>query len=324
LLHLIGSVDHDDSESFLVQLLDHEHDDIAMIAADALGRYRFHSAVEFLKKQVDRPAFASSYGFRFNLVRSLAQMQHPDAVEFLEVLRHHLDGQLRYEIDRLFDDVTEQHFHGDHSRFEQWQQRRQSNIVIQQASYQSETLARLKLARAQKYYGIDINSRRLMFIIDHSGSMRKYAGGMSRLDRAKHELIRAIEELSPDVEFAIAFFEARVRVWQDALMPATEDNKRRAIAFVRRLQCGDSTNTHAALRRALEFNDQLEAVFLLSDGRPTSGELVAPAAIVADILHRNRFRHLKLNTIGIAVGGPTEHFLQSLAEGSAGEYRAAN
>jgi hypothetical protein len=43
--------------------------------------------------------------------------------------------------------------------------------------------------------------------------------------------------------------------------------------------------------------------------------------IISDILHRNRFRHLKFNTIGIALDGPTKEFLRSLAENTAGEFR---
>ena len=69
LLYLIGTVDAPESESVLVELLDADHLGIAMVAADVLGKNKFYGAIEFLKKQIDRPDYASSYGFRFNLVR---------------------------------------------------------------------------------------------------------------------------------------------------------------------------------------------------------------------------------------------------------------
>ncbi len=141
-----------------------------------------------------------------------------------------------------------------------------------------------------------------MFIIDHSGSMREYAGGQSRLDRAKFELTRAIEALPPDSEFALLFYDSDIHLWRDELVVANEENKRKAIYFVSRLEYGSKTNTYGSLCRALEFDDDLEAVFLLTDGRPTAGAIIHPMAIVDDILHRNRFRHLNFNTIGIAVG----------------------
>jgi hypothetical protein len=104
---------------------------------------------------------------------------------------------------------------------------------------------------------------------------------------------------------------------------ATEENKRAAVDFIRRLGYGDKTNTYGALRYSLEFDDQLEAVYLLTDGKPTIGEIVSKPRIVADILHRNRFRHLNFNTIGIAVDGSTKAFLQQLAKESNGEFREA-
>ena len=49
------------------------------------------------------PEFSESYGFRFNLVRALAQMEHPDAVEFLTELQQQLDGQLHYQLQSALD-----------------------------------------------------------------------------------------------------------------------------------------------------------------------------------------------------------------------------
>ncbi len=194
--------------------------------------------------------------------------------------------------------------------------------IFKQANFEPESLQRMRL-KPQQYYGIDIHAKRLMFIIDHSGSMKDYWGGMTRLERAKAELTRAIYELPGEAEFAIVFYHTSVRYWRNELVPATEENKREAVNFIRRLGYGDKTNTYGALRYSLDFDDQLEAVFLLTDGRPTIGEIVAKPAIVTDILHRNRFRHLNFNTIGIAVDGATKSFLQQLSKESNGEFREA-
>ncbi len=324
LIYLIGSVDHPDAESLLVELLSDDHLGIAMVAADSLGKNKHYGAIEFLKRQLDRPEYVSNYGFRFNLTRSLAQMQHPDAVEFLSDLEAELDGQLRFEIEKLLREVTQDHFLGDLQRFERWKESRKPKIVLQQASFDSQSAPRMIFGKPQKYYDIDIHAKRMMFIIDRSGSMEEYASGMTRLERAKLELVRAIKALPADSEFGITFFETSVRQWRDKLLPATEDNKREAIAFVDRLGYGDRTNTYGALRESLEFDSQLEVVFLLSDGHPTFGKIISPTAIVTDIMHRNRFRHINFNTIGISVSGTTEKFLRDLADQSCGEFRAAN
>ena len=126
-----------------------------------------------------------------------------------------------------------------------------------------------------------------------------------------------------DAEFAIVFYHTTVKEWRNELVMATEENKREAIQFIRRLGYGNKTNTHGALRKSLDFDDDLEAVFLLTDGKPTAGDIIAPNGIVKDVLHRNRFRHLNFNTIGVGVQGLTRSFLRRLAEETNGEFRDA-
>lgn len=324
LLYLIGQFEHITAEEVLIELLDCPHPGLAMVCADSLGKNKRYGAIGALQQQVERVEFSESYGFRFNLVRALAQMEHPDAVEFLTALQQQLDGQLHYQLQSVLDEVNVHHFFGDEERFEAWKQRDEKPEIEREsfftASSKPESLSRITFERPQ-YYGIDIHAKRLMFIIDHSGSMKEYWGAYTRLARAKLELVTAIKDLPEDTEFAIAFYESSVRMWRDVLVQATEDNKLEAIKFVQKLGYGDRTNTYAALRNSLDFDQELEAVFLLTDGRPTTGQLTAPAQIVPDIIHRNRFRHLNFNTIGIAVQGSTETFLRTLAEQTNGEFR---
>ena len=323
LLNLIGSVHRPETEQLLIESLDAPHPGIAMIAANALGENQVTGAIAALKRQIERPEFQLSYGFRFNLIRSLALMKHPDAIEYLSELRSKVDGQLRFEVEKLLANVNEFDFQGDSQRFANWQKARESKIVLTSAGSESEARERMALGRSQQYYGIDIQAKRMMFIIDNSGSMKEMDGGMSRLHRAKYELVRAIEQLPSDAEFAITFYSSSVHQWQNVLVTATDENKREAIIFIDRLGFGNQTNTYGALRQSLEFDSNLEAVFLLTDGRPTTGDIVAPHAIIDDIMHRNRFRHLKFNTIGIALDFDTDRFLKTLAEMSGGEFRKA-
>ncbi len=321
LIYLIASIHTPQSESVLVELLDSTHGGVAMVATDAIGKHQLHGSIEHLKQQIDRPEYKSSYGFRFNLVRALAQLRHPDAIEFLDSMRDQLDGQLRVELDKLLSGVQQADFQGDDERFATWQASHQPKIELKAADFESESRQRLNLVPTRQYYGIDIHAKRMMFIIDHSGSMNERVGGYSRLDRAKIELISTINSLPSDSEFAISFYSDDVRQWRRELVEATEDNKRQAAIFIEQLEPRGMTNTYGALRQSLEYDEQLEAVFLLTDGRPTMGSIVVPEAIIADIVHRNRFRHLKFNTIGIKVDGPTERFLRNLAEHAAGEFR---
>lgn len=183
---------------------------------------------------------------------------------------------------------------------------------------------REKRLHPSHYYGIEIYAKRLLFVLDRSGSMDTMIYGQSRMQRAKRELIAAIQGLDPECEFGIIVFDSSVRAWRNDLVKAEEQTKREAIQYVSNLACGNRTNTYAALRQSLEFNPQVEAVFLLTDGQPTTGQLVNPSAILLDVLRRNQVHNITINTVAIAVEPVMETFLRRLTEPSQGECRVVD
>lgn len=342
LCELIGKLKSGAALSALVRLMNHDSLEISMLAIGQLGHHQYLDSINELKELPRREAYLDSYAYRFSVIRSLIEMKHPDATEALLSLRRGLDGQLDYHLDCYFNEQTVDDFDGDEKRFELFAKRLaeskepQHSIRVERpetrlasvsglrlSDSEPESLERMRFA-PQQYYGIEIHSKRLLFILDHSSSMKDPWYGMPRLDRAKGELIKAIRALPGDVEFGIVGFHTRIHQWNDGLVEATVENKDLAIEFVRGLGYGDRTNTYGALRTALDYDADLEAVYLLTDGKPTIGELVTHQSILMDILHRNRFRHLNLNTIGVAVDGFTQGFLKRLADESGGQFRLAH
>ena len=324
LIRLLGSIQRPATQQCLVELLDCERVEIAMASADALGEYRRFGAIEALQKQTERAEYESFYGFRFNLIRALVQMRHAEAIEFLGELEPQLDGQLEHEVERVLDEVTVDDFRGDQARFETWQEatgRARTSEPIQLAS-SAGSQGRIRLQPS--YYGLPIHAKRLVFVLDCSGSMdeRTYRG--NRLSDAKRELVSTITSLPSGSEFTIVAYNTLIRPWRAELTVATEENKAEAFQFISRLRSGQATNTYGALRHALDLSSNLEAIYLLSDGRPNRGAITVPKLIVQDLTARNRLRHLSINTIGIGVSGPTENFMRALAEQNAGEFRSTH
>lgn len=340
---LIGKLKTNASEQTLQKFLGGDHPELSMLAVGQLGHHRYLGSIARIA-QLDRTSFyLERYAYRFAVVRALIEMNHADANDVLLRLRGRLDGQLRYHVDTFLEGRSVDDFGGDSERFDRFLERlseqdqeefrnrsgaaitadaQNTSGFFSEASGEPESLQRMRL-KPQKYYGIEIHSKRLLFILDHSGSMKDPWYGMTRLARAKGELNKAIRELPGDVEFGIVCFHTRVHQWQEDLVEATEANKDLAIDFVNRLGYGDRTNTYGVLRVALDYDKDLEAIYLLTDGKPTIGQFVSHQSILRDILHRNRFRHLNLNTIGIAVDGFTREFLKRLADESGGEFRDA-
>ncbi|WP_404310811.1 VWA domain-containing protein [Neorhodopirellula lusitana] len=327
-------------ESLLVDAVGHADPMIAMTAMDVVGKLRLDAAVEQLAEQIKRPVYDQRYAFRFALIRSIANLHHPRAVELLGELVGQLDGQLRHEVIERLNEVDVRDFEGDADELDSWQAAHPISDLLDRVyldvepereavepasaiklkAISSSSQRRPKLAKSQ-YYGIDLTAARMLFIIDNSGSMNEAAHYGTRLQSAKSELVRTINGLSPDTEFGLMIFDTTVNMYRDELIPASTENKRDATTFIERVRSGDRTNTYGALSKATEFDDQLEAVFVLTDGQPTYGEIKRPDLIIDRIVRRNQMRHLKFHTIGIGHLGNTAIFLRTLAEETGGEFR---
>ena len=346
MIDFIATVDREDATESLIKLLDSRRPEWVMAAATALGKNQRHAAIDKLATLVDSPHFNDSYGFRFTLARSLKKMEHPSGWETLATLYDRVDGQLAHRSREEFQTVTLEDFNADEERFRRWQ--RSVGIATPatekaspEDSQPKESDEEMKLPQKMnldpsptaaaylrerhltpsKYYGIDIHARRLLFVIDRSGSMNNVVRYHTRLQRAKRELITAIEGLDSRCEFSILVFDTDIRAWSEKLVAADSENKKDAIRYVQRLSAGRSTNTYGALRTSIDFDDQLEAVFILTDGEPTTGMITNPTTILNDILRRNETRHITINAIAIAVDPLIKGFLRKLTEPSNGEFK---
>lgn len=352
MINFVGTVDRPEATEALVELLSCGRTSWVMAATQTLGKHQHHAALEPIIALLDSDSFDASYGFRFTLARSLKDMKHPDAWEGLFKLAARIDGQLAYRIDQEFETVTAEDFADDTSRYEAWRKlvdqlqneppkqeedalAKAARILRQDGKTELPLPERMSLSPSQSaasyaserrltpshYYGINIYAKRLLFVIDRSGSMKEIVAGQTRMHRAKRALITAVSGLDQRCEFGIVIFDKNITTWREELVQATDKNKRNAIRFVEYLSAGKTTNTYGALRRCLEFDPQLEAIFLLTDGQPTTGLTVDPAVILRDILGRNETHNITINTIAIAVEPLMETFLRNLSKPSNGEFR---
>ncbi|MEO0652452.1 MAG: VWA domain-containing protein, partial [Planctomycetota bacterium] len=162
------------------------------------------------------------------------------------------------------------------------------------------------------FFGVELESRRVCFIVDTSGSMDELTswgrtdrddGGVARdtrLDVAKAELAAALDALPPGTLFNVVVFSNDADVWEGRLQPANPSTVRKAKAFVDRQKAKGGTNLYAALRVA--FEDQgLDSLVLLSDGEPSMGKLRDPEAILGAIERWNGGRGVRIDCIAIGI-----------------------
>ena len=179
-----------------------------------------------------------------------------------------------------------------------------------------------------RYYGFAVRSSRVMFVVDVSRSM----SWNGRLETAQKELQQVIERLHPRCRFGIVSFSDSADSWNEKLVPATPENVRKAVRYVERLVPINATNAYDGIRAALKDED-VDTVFLLSDGSPTAGAVIEPDAILAEVREMNRWRRVRIHTIALLKGEPpsgmgaledpasAESFMKRLAAENDGQFR---
>ena len=196
------------------------------------------------------------------------------------------------------------------------------------------------------FYGLPIESDRVCFLIDISGSMKRPArkpppttGSKARspaktkLDVAKAELRRAIRTLPKQTTFNVIAFNTAVMPWQDGPVPATEANKQAVAEWIGSWEASSNTSLFAAFRAAfriagmdpLEGRDpSVDTLVVLSDGQPTwyargkaSYQDVAQLAAWVDWYNADRI--VRIHAVSITTGKASA-FLKQLAADHGGHF----
>ncbi len=185
------------------------------------------------------------------------------------------------------------------------------------------------------FFGIDTRSRRIVYVIDVSGSMNEpmvEGEKATRAEKAKDELSRAVAGLEDGSTFDIVFFAGEVRTWQKQMVTASSDTRRDALEFIQKMPVIGGTATYDALKAAFDLGDvgkgkkrgadpsgdsAVDTIILLSDGLPSVGVVTNPAAIRAAVLDWNRDRRIAVHTVAFGSKADKD-FMAGLAADSGG------
>lgn len=114
------------------------------------------------------------------------------------------------------------------------------------------------------------------FVVDDSGSMGEsfYYNGdkTTRMEFVRNSLMQTLAtKMRPSQLFNIVVFSSRARKWKSEHVPATTENLEAAIKYVNKFRAGGGTNISDALTKAFDTEEDLKAVYFLSDGFPSYG-----------------------------------------------------
>lgn len=175
------------------------------------------------------------------------------------------------------------------------------------------------------YMGIPIQGERIVFVLDASGSMNAPLAERtreSRGNRAVNELAELLPRLPSKAAFDIVFFESTITGFGGGRMVNRADKRiEDAHSWLEQRQFDGGTNLFGGLEEAFTRKD-VEEIILLTDGMPSAGEVQDPHRILAWVQRWNRWRKVRISTIGLSAPRQADNFLAKLAAQNRGVYRA--
>ena len=174
------------------------------------------------------------------------------------------------------------------------------------------------------YMGIPLLGDKVIFVLDSSGSMNSGMSetGNSRGQRAVGHLVELLPKLPPEARFDVVFFSDSVsRLSTGRLIKNEASRVESATSWLKRNNFDGGTNLFGGIEKAIENND-VEEIILLTDGMPSAGSIQQPDRILSWVQRRNRWKKVRISTIGLSAPQSAGYFLSKLAEQNSGVYRS--
>ncbi|MEK7867435.1 MAG: HEAT repeat domain-containing protein [Planctomycetota bacterium] len=283
-------------------------------------------------------------------LNALSVLGGKDGIELIIALMEKADGRIRKECGLALGMITGEKLGNDAAAWRRW-------WAEKGGAWDGPKEAEVKPAdepggTTVTFYGIPVESKRLVFVLDISGSMAQPAdveqqvtsggpgdepppkSGCNKLEVAKYELKKCIRKLDAKAQFNMIFYANAPEKWKANLVSASPANKAAAIAYIEKLEPTSATNIFDSLEMAFNmamnghgnvvYSDQnykksVDTIYLMSDGAPNMGQITDPTEILAKIREMNRLRKIIIHSIGVG-RDQVESFMKSLAEENGGKY----
>lgn len=210
--------------------------------------------------------------------------------------------------------------------------------------------------RYQKFFNLEVDSRRVLFVLDFSGSMAEPANlkpkneggtgakaveiagasGITKAQLVVQELKKMIMALPDGSLFNLIVFSDDVRIWRPdhagrPTLVKIDDQARDDLlgSFLDSLSPHGPTNLHGALDKALDlagrglydkwYATSYDTLYVLSDGAPSVGAVTDKDEICRIVREANGLKKVVINTVTFGDQNDTS-FLKKMAEENGGRH----
>lgn len=347
MLHHAGTLAVD--EAVLGLLAEADADDVGLRRALLLALARPGSlprAFDALVLELDSP----HWQVRAAAIEALAARREVRSVPILIERLAHEEGRIASDLTSALNSLTGRSMRANHAAWERWWKSASEDFEVVALGALEEGSLSVEEEMGVSFFGIRTESRRVLFVLDVSGSMNfamvprnnptddpRFPADMprenesSRLEVARQELVNALGGIRDGGLFNLVLYASDVWTWEDELVRMETAVRSDVLRFVDSLTAGGATNLHGALMRAFELagvaedadwsEPLVDTIYVLSDGKPSMGVLTVPEEILAAVRERNAAVGITIHTIGLS-GAQDAGFLSSLALENGGQYVA--
>lgn len=348
----LGELKDANAMSAMRKLVNGDPAEKAQLAAmDALSLFGedAHMAVPLILKQVE----SSQWQLRVAACDALGKIGSMEAVEPLVTRMEQETGRVREAIRDALKAITYDDLGMKPENWRKWWDRektRTPNGLPKRPDKPKEDVKKEnkpdpneKYATA-KYYGIEIYSARIGYVLDTSLSMdanfepddraasalsRKYAGS-TKLAICKEEIAQSLRSLDPRSHFSVTVFNTRISWFKKNPIPSSPGNIASAEGWLRSLPPAGETNYYDGLRAALDmeegpdespnFRSTPDTLTFLTDGAPTQGEITDADTLLEWYTSVNRYARVRTHCICFGTTGVDLVLLRGMAERNGGRF----
>jgi hypothetical protein len=290
-----------------------------------------------------------SWHVRARAVAALARLRSRDAVAVLVERLEAEVGRVRTDVHSALCSLTGEDFGTNVELWRRWFAEHGEEFAVPPVEeLEARASEEARESVGMTFFGIQSDSRRVLFVLDLSGSMefsmvprknptddpgkpydRPRKGEISRLTAAKRAIVKSLGGVEDGSHFNMIFYASDVWTWNDDLVVMDPDTRSEAMRFCESLEAVGATNIYGALKVALEqagakggdewSEPRIDTIFFLSDGRATVGLSTDADETLAFVRERNATAGIVIHTIGLS-GAQDAYLLRSLAEQNGGSY----
>lgn len=317
---MLGRI-HAADEAWIAELTDystHKDPAVRMGAAVALAELRTEDALAGLYRMLAD----EDHLVQREALQQVGNLRRKETLPALIGRINGARGRMRVELLTVLRLITGEDHGSSYERWKRWWDA--EGAAFEVPTYQTAYRAERERERRRKnsdtvstFYGLQIVSNRVCFIMDISGSMEEQSGDQRRIDAAKEQLLGALEKYPDKALFNVIFFASDAFSWSDDLVKMSKKTREESLEYVTRQKPGGGTAVFDALELAFE-DRRIDTIYLLTDGDPSAGRITDPGRIREEVKRWNTTRHVAIH--GIAIGKESP-LLRNLAADSGGEYR---